>query len=336
MSKIVEYIKHTLRCNSFYKKHCQGRINSMRYWCMDLQVYLRQYSWRKDREVTGNTVYFIFDPTQKHPGMTDRVKVIVCCYWIAKQNGFDFKVVYDRPHRLSDYLGDNIVPWEAERSELSYSLQNSRLLSYNGSRPMPHLSKRVKQYHIWHYIGINILINNKIPDASRIWSECFNELFKPSPRLASAFQATGLVPRKYAAVHLRFVNALEHFEDGFFNAISPAEQLLLIDRCLAALADIRQQCHDLPLYVFSDSTRFLTVAREAGYLSLEGQIGHISFSNDSDTLLKAFLDSYAISQSAKAYRVLGGSMYDSTFPYYAAMMGGKDCLVYDIEKQETL
>lgn len=323
MKNFIDYIKHVLRSNSFYKRYFQGNINALRYFIKDLKIYFRHYTLRKDFEVTGNTVYFVFDPTQKHPGMTDRIKVIVCCYWIAKQNEFDFKIIYDQPHLLSDYLSENLVLWKADRSELSYSLQNSRLLSYNGSLEVPRLSKKVKQYHILHYIGINILLNNQIPDAERLWTECYNELFKPSPRLAEAFAATKLVPGSYASVHLRFVNALEHFEDGFYNSISPEEQKILIEKCLSALKDIQQKCEGLPLYVFSDSNRFLTIAREAGYLSLDGQIGHVSFVNNEDALLKTFLDLYAISQSAQVFRVLGSPLYNSTFPYYGALMGGK-------------
>lgn len=334
MSQIKKHIEHALRTNSFYKKHLQGRINAMRYFAKDLKVCLKHYHWGKDREVSGNTVYFIFDPTQSHPGMTDRVKVIVCCYWIAKQNGFDFKVVYDQPHRLSDYYQEADVPWIADRSELSYSLQNTRLLSYNGSAAVPRLDKRVRQYHIWHYIGINLLYTNHIPEASMQWARCFGELFRPAPQLQQAFVATGLQPRQYAAVHFRFVNALGQFEVGYYNALNQEEQQQLIDRCLLALSRIQEQCGKLPLYVFSDSARFIAIAREQGYQSLEGNIGHVSFSNDSSTLLKAFLDSYAISQSAVAYRILGGPMYDSTFPFYAALMGGKHCHIYNIETEQ--
>lgn len=333
MSRLIEYIEHTLRTNPFYVKYIQRRVNHWRYCMKDLKVYCRQYRWKRDREVAGNTVYFVFDPTQKHPGMTDRLKVIVCCYWVAKQNGFDFKVVYDQPHRLSDYYSEGDVHWIAERDELSYSLQNSRLLSYNGSAAVPRLDKRVKQYHIMHYIGINILYTNQIPDASMQWSRCFEQLFRPSVRLQQAFETTGLQLRRYAAVHFRFVNALEHFEDGYFNALSAEEQQQLIDRCLLALKRIEAQCEGLPLYIFSDSSRFIGIAREHGYQSLEGHVGHVSFSNDTDTLLKAFLDSYAISQSAVSFRVLGGALYNSTFPFYAALMGGKPCRIYNIETE---
>lgn len=334
MSQLRKHIEHLLRTNTFYKKHLQGRINAMRYWAKDLRVISRHYRWRKDHEVSGNTVYFIFDPSQKHPGMTDRVKVIVCCYWIAKQNGFDFKVVYDQPHRLSDYYTQAEVPWIADRSELSYSLQNTRLLSYNGSAAVPKLDKRVRQYHIWHYIGINLLYTNHVPEASMQWAQCFAELFRPAPQLQQAFNHTGLQPRQYAAVHFRFVNALEHFEDGYYNAMSAEEQQQLIDRCLQALLRIKEQCAGLPLYVFSDSTRFIKIALDHGYQSLEGNVGHVSFSNDSSTLLKAFLDSYAISQSAMAFRVLGGPMYDSTFPFYASLMGGRHCHIYNIDTEQ--
>lgn len=323
MINIVDYIKHTLRGNSFYKQFLQGKVNAIRYSIKDVKEYLRYYSIRKDFEVSGNTVYFVFDPSRNHPGMTDRVKVIVCCYWIAKINGFDFKIIYDQPHRLSDYLSENLVAWKADRSELSYSLQNSRLLSYNGSLKVPHLSKHVKQYHIYNYIGINILLYNQVPDAERIWTDCFNELFMPSPRLAEAFAATGLVPGHYISAHLRFVNALEHFEEGYYNSLSSKEQNTLIEKCLSVLKTIQMANEDLPLYVFSDSRRFLIIAKETGYHCLDGQIGHVSFVNDENTLLKTFLDLYAISQSAKVFRVLGGPLYDSTFSYYAALMGGK-------------
>lgn len=334
MSQLIKHIEHTLRTNPYYVKHVQGRVNQLRYAVKDWKVCCQKYHWKKDRELTGNTVYFIFDPTQKHPGMTDRLKVIVCCYWVAKQNGFDFKVIYDTPHRLSDYYDEGVVHWKAERDELSFSLQNSRLLSYNGSAAVPKLDKRVKQYHIWHYIGINVLYTNHVPEASMQWAKCFDELFRPAELLRQAYAETGLKAGCYAAVHFRFVNALGQFEEGYYNALGAQEQQQLIDRCLAALLRIKAECGGMPLYVFSDSARFIDIAREQGYQNLEGSIGHVSFSNDRETLLKAFLDSYAISQSAVSFRVLGGALYNSTFPFYAALMGGKPCRIYNIETEQ--
>lgn len=121
-------------------------------------------------------------------------------------------------------------------------------------------------------------------------------------------------------MHLRFVNALEHFEDGFSNSITKEEQEKLIQDCLKTLAEI-QHNHKEPLVLFSDSNIFIEKARQKGYRSLQGKIGHISFKNNAETELKTFLDFYAISQSKKVYTIVKPHMYTTVFSYYAAIIG---------------
>lgn len=149
----LEKIKYILRGSRYYRKYFQTTVNSLRYYFRNLHYYWQLYSFKKDREVSGNTLYFIIDPNIKHPGLVDRFKAIVGLFYVAKINGFDFKVIFNHPFKLEEYLSVNKYNWIANQSELSYSLQNVRLIPYNGSGKIPRLSKTIKQYHVYCYIG---------------------------------------------------------------------------------------------------------------------------------------------------------------------------------------
>ena len=68
----LEKIKYILRGSQYYRKYFQTTVNSLRYYFRNLHYYWQLYSFKKDREVSGNTLYFIIDPNIKHPGLVDR------------------------------------------------------------------------------------------------------------------------------------------------------------------------------------------------------------------------------------------------------------------------
>ena len=228
----LEKIKYILRGNRYYRKYFQTTVNSIRYYFRDLHYYWQKYSLKKDREVLGNTLYFIIDPDIKHPGLVDRFKAIVGLFYVAKVNGFDFKIIFNHPFDLEEYLSVNKYNWIANQSELSYSLQNVRLIPYNGSGKIPKLHKTIKQYHVYCYIGYDIISSNHILNAESVWRNLFLELFKPSQALNECLNCCNLNDSGYIAVHLRFVNALENFEKDQFNTLTEDEQENLIQRCL--------------------------------------------------------------------------------------------------------
>lgn len=96
----LEKIKYILRGSQYYRKYFQTTVNSLRYYFRNLHYYWQLYSFKKDREVSGNTLYFIIDPNIKHPGLVDRFKAIVGLFYVAKINGFDFKVIFNHPFKL--------------------------------------------------------------------------------------------------------------------------------------------------------------------------------------------------------------------------------------------
>lgn len=319
----MEKIKYILRGSRYYRKYFQTSVNSMRYYFRNLHYYWHSYSLKKDREVSGNTLYFIIDPNIKHPGLVDRFKAIVGLFYVAKESGFDFKIIFNHPFRLENYLSVNKYNWIADQSELSYSLQNVRLIAYNGSGKIPKLRKTIKQYHVYCYIGYDIISSNHILNAESVWRNLYLELFKPSQALNECINSCNLEISGYIAVHLRFVNALENFEEDQFNTLTKVRQENLIQRCLKGIKQIIDQNKNTKVVIFSDSKVFLERVKVLPVIVLEGKVGHISFvENSHEVAMKTFVDFYEISNASRVIRILAPEMYNTVFSYYAAVVGG--------------
>lgn len=272
MKTMIKRIKAYFRKSPYYVKYCQCSVNNFRYSIRNLKFYLSNFKFDSNgRKVLpdGNTLYFILDPKLKHPGLTDRLKAITCMYYVAKINGFKFKLIFESPFRLSDYLDCNKVDWVGSVADVSYSYPSSKMYAYNGMAKMPHLTKSVRQYICYYYIGKNILEYNHLDNWEKTWADCFHDLFKPSVFLLAEIEKYGFLPKTYISVHLRFVNALESFEDGYYNSLAVAEQESLIDKCLKCLQRIKAKSN-LPLLIFSDSNRFLAICKKNGYNILGG------------------------------------------------------------------
>ncbi|GHT05552.1 hypothetical protein FACS189440_21720 [Bacteroidia bacterium] len=327
MKQLWQKIKHYLRNNPFYIKHFQIPINNGRYFVRDCSYYFKKYTLKKDKSVQGNTLYFIIDPDRSHPGLVDRFKAIVGCYYIAQQSGFDFKLIFDHPFKLRTYLQPNVCDWYAEPDSLSYSLQNSKILSYNGFE-IPKLNKKYRQYHVYNYIGYDILRSNKLPDFNALWGTLYRELFFPEKRVIQAIESLGIVENSYIAIHLRFINALGMIEEGHFNLLSSEEDKeALILRCIAGIKKIIADYPDKKVLIFSDSSLFLERIKQSKLpvIILDGEPGHISYvkNNPDDVVMKTFIDFYMMSRASKIIAIRAPEMFSSNFSDYAALVGNK-------------
>ena len=285
-----------------------------------------------------NVFFFVIAPEIKHPGLADRLKAIIDCYNIAKMNGYQFKIIFKIPFRLEDYLVPNSVEWVAEPDELKYSMGGTRFfnelnfLTEDSWKGRTRLAPG-KEYHCYSYVG-----NRQpriFPESGYDWSLLYHELFRPAPRLQQAIEACGYPERSYVAVHLRFVNALENFEEVtcYDNALRTEEEKnALICRCKQGLMRIKRENGDCRILVFSDSKRFLD---SLGDIPVEvlchDNVGHISFGSDGDTTLKTFIDLYMIARAKKVYRIDAPELYGwSCFAVTGALMGGVDCLTVKV------
>ena len=281
-----------------------------------------------------NTFFFVIAPNIKHPGLADRMKAIINCYNIAKLNGYDFRIVFKIPFRLEDYLQPNKVDWMADYGDLNYSIRGTKFfneMDFLTEDSWVGRTKLVKnrEYHCYSYIGNRQ--PKTFPESGYEWSNLFGELFRPTPRLQSAIDACGYDGDSYVAVHLRFVNALENFEEVSCcdNALhTEKEKTALINRCKQGLLRIKEENGDCHVLVFSDSKRFLDSLTDIPVEVLNhDNIGHVSYEGNDDATLKTFLDLYMIARAKKVYRIDAPELYAwSGFALTGAMIGGKDFL----------
>ncbi len=268
-----------------------------------------------------NVLYFVFDPSIEHPGVADRLKAIIALYNTAKKNGYKFKFYYKDPFSLSDYLAPK-TDWMMEWNDLEYSILDTKIINecnWRATKPF----KRNKQYHCYCYAGNDIPW--KFNDTGYKWSDLFNELFVPSDRLENAYQQLDIEGLKYISVQLRFVNALEKFENSFFNnhLDTEEERQALIKKCKDGIKGIINENTELPVYVFSDSKVFLDSLSDLPVRVLEHEsIAHVSFISNKDAQLKTFLDLYVMSKSQAIYRIKAKELYNwSCFALLASRMG---------------
>lgn len=299
--------------------------NTIIYFKYDLKYFLHNCRYYRKlglkRAKERNVLYFLFDPSMHHPGIADRLKGVIALYNAAKKSDYRFKFYYKDPFSLSDYLAPKI-DWDMEWNDLEYSIFDTKIINECNWRAIKPFKKN-KQYHCYCYAG------NDIPwrfeDTGYKWSDLYNELFVPSERLENAYQQLGIEGLKYVSVQLRFVNALEHFENSFFDnhLDTEEERIALINKCKDGIKEIIDENPGLPVYVFSDSKVFLDSLSDLPVRVLDHDtIAHVSFVKNKDAQLKTFLDLYVMSKSQAIYRIKAKELYNlSCFALLASRMG---------------
>lgn len=284
-----------------------------------------------------DTFFFVISPKAKHPGLADRLKAIIDCYNVAKMNGYKFRIVFKEPFALEDYLAPNKVDWVADYEDLHYVLGRTRfydemkLITEDDWKGRTNLRSGM-EYHCYAYVGNRQ--PRTFPESGYLWTDLFQELFKPSQRLATAldgYKSIGGSKHGYIAVHLRFVNALDNFEEVscYDNTLQSEEaKQQLIERCKEGIMHIRHRHGDMPVMVFSDSKRFLDSLTDLPVIVLDSKnIGHISFGSNDDTTLKTFIDFMMMARAKTIYRIDAPELYAwSGFACVAASAGGVDFL----------
>lgn len=277
-----------------------------------------------------DTFYFVIDPHLRHPGLADRLKAIINAYNEAKKNGLKFKIVYKTPFLLEEYLlpasKDN--NWIASYDDLEYKVGKTKFV--NETKKWHLKASKGKQYHCYSYTGD--IVPEVFSNSGWRWDELFSELFIPNEEIRQAVEATGLKPKQYNAIHLRFVNALENFEEGYCNSLETEEEKLrLINKCKCGIMDIVKSSRKEgveKIVVFSDSARFLGALSDIPVITLDSSsIGHISFSNAHDQVVKTFVDFFVISRAKRVYSIRTDEMYQSScFAVCAARAGNAEFL----------
>jgi hypothetical protein len=280
------------------------------------------------------TVIFYIDPKRKYPGFVDILKAIIGCYYIAKENGYQFKIYFEKPFLLSKFLepADPINDWSLSEKQINRINKlpiSVGLLNYHGIGKIPKLHKEI--YQVRNFIGWNILQRNHIDNWCSLWNRLYNELFKPSNFLQSAINGLGVNENEYIAVHIRFVNALELSEPDYpQKPLGEKDKERLINSCIKKVKAIETR-ENINAIVFSDSNLFLKRSLDCNVSVLNGNVGHITYNHSDGVVLKMFLDLYAIARSKKVFSLRGTHLYASAFPLYGSVIGGKEFEIIELQ-----
>lgn len=314
-------------------------INNMNikmiYLKYDIKYFLKNIKYycklRLCEAKNKNTLYFVFEPTSGHPGLADRMKAIIRLYNAAKKNEMGFKVFFETPFKLDDYFRfrkNNTLKLD----ELEYSISDTRIINECNWHEIPKLNNS-KQYHCYNYAGNDMPW--EFPDTGYKWHELFQELFEPSDKLIKVYESLNLPKTDYITIQLRFVNALDNFEavsccDNALN--SESEKQILIEKCKRGIQNIIDKNPNTPVYVFSDSKRFLDLLSDMDVRVLSyGNVGHSGFVRDDTSQMRTFVDLLVMSRSKAIYRIKAKELYNlSCFALLASRMNNVKFIDVDL------
>lgn len=279
----------------------------------------------KPSNIEANTIVFYMDPNRKYPGFVDILKAIIGSYYIAKVNGYKFKIYFDTPFQLSKYLSpsksNNWTLSATEKADIDKLNISIGLMDYYGIGEIPNLEK--KRYQVRNFIGWNILQRNNMPNWEIQWHKLYHELFQPSVYLQKHLVGYNIKENEFIAIHIRFVNALNLAEPDYPQIpLNDDEKENLISRCILKIKEL-ESIENCKAIVFSDSTFFLSRCRDMGIRVLIGNVGHITYNQNAEIVLKMFIDLNLIALAKKVYSIRNNNLYASAYPFYGSIIGGK-------------
>jgi hypothetical protein len=276
-------------------------------------------------------------------GLADRLRGMVCMYYVARTAGLDYKIHMTFPSRLENYLVPNEYDWTIKDDEIAYTTRYTLVyypayldgtskfrVSEDTVKPLASKIKKIIGTRKQLFIGSNRWL------PWQYYSGLFEELFKPSPALQKLldFQFRQIhADKPYISATFRFQELLNDFkEDAVMFSLTPLGRESLLNRCLEHLEEIHSENPDKTVLVTSDSITFLNRAKELPYTYVYAEkIYHLGVqateSGGGDPYMKSFVDYFMLANSSKVYLIVDGYMYESGFPYTAAMTHNQEYII---------
>lgn len=270
----------------------------------------------------------LFDGKIKNGGLADRLRGIISIYEICKKTNCEFKIIFNHPFVLSQFLEPNTINWLMEQDDLSFNTKKTDICYIETLAGTQYEAKMQKEWFTKelskNYSEFHIRTNAFFSYYSN-YSELFHELFKISPRLQRQIDVQKeILGVHYLSASFRFLNLLNDFNEPFGRkkVLDENEKKSLVKSNLEQLEILHKKNPNRKILVNSDSTTFLNKAAELDFVyTIPGNITHIDGNNCSDEYLtyeKTFLDFFMIANAERIYLMRTGLMYNSGYPYAAS------------------
>lgn len=294
-------------------------------------VPLKEY--RKDLPISTynrKRVVYICDKKISNCGLADRLKGIISIYEICCELNYDFKILFNFPFTLTDFLIPNSHNWYITYKDLNYNPENTDICyiySIAGTKNealrqkawfMKEFKKNYNEFHI--RTNARIFDDNKFPIL-------FKRLFKLSERLHTSVDTQlRILGTNYISTSFRFMNLLNDFNETDIQecCLSELQKKELIEQNISQLERLHRKHPNMIILVNSDSITFLSEAKRLKYVYIiPGNITHIDGKNETDAYEnyeKTFLDFFMIANAQKIYLLRTGKMYKSGYPGIASLI----------------
>lgn len=282
----------------------------------------QKYYTNSNQRMRDTSVICIVSGWFNNGGLTDRINGIISAYYAAEKSGRKFKLLFDEPFNLTDYLIPNKVDWHINTNDIIYGVNSKPIFLRAFNRCMSaRLEQLVKIAKHYNHKQLHVFTNVVCAD-NEIYHKYFHRLFKPSERLDELIKLElKRIGERYISVTFRFQQLLGDFQEGNFPTLATKEALKLINDCVLSLEYIHLQNNDKIIVVTSDSITFLNIVKKFEYVKIiPGKVVHMQYDNNKDFLVhaKAFVDLYVIANAEKIYLVVNPPMHDSGFPKFAS------------------
>ena len=278
-------------------------------------------------------VVCIYDGMTKNGGLADRLRGIISVYGLCKELEIDFKLIFNSPFKLSNFLIPNKVNWEIQDTELNYNTSITDIcyivtllgteFETNKQRQWfkKEFCKKYKEYHVRTNAQFSYYED---------FACLFDELFKFSPKLKTSIdKQKAILSDNYISTSFRFMNLLDDFNEisGVNTVLSNAEKETLIAKSIEQLEFLHNKYPAMRILVNSDSKTFLHETKKLDYVYvIPGNITHIDGDNNCneyENYEKTFLDFFMIANAEKIYLLRTGQMYNSGYPFAASKIYNK-------------
>lgn len=284
-------------------------------------------------------VCIMFDGRIHQAGLADNLRGMVAIYNICKEKDVDFKIFYNYPFELLDFLIPNEYNWQL--------LDNQKIYSKNEAVDVVCMSKgylfgkinaMLQERYIFHKLfdskATLIRLYSNIQYMGNNYSRDFLHLFKPSALLQNEIEKQQLlIGGKYVSASFRFANLLGDIQDTYGIELKKSQKVELIESCKKAIVKIFNNNNVDKVLVTSDSNSFISELSEMDFVYvIPGKPGHLGYNGDYEVVLKTFLDMYMIALAEKVYMVRTEQMYKSGFAKNASFIYNKPFEEYFIEE----
>lgn len=294
-----------------------------------LKIYLHLLKSIGFSKPNQATIIVCFDGVVSHGGLLDRLKGVISFYEVAKKKNMDFKIHFNHPFKLSDFLEPNEVNWAMDNLKFN-PFQDKVLYLMNDFQVNPlELIRASKNKKYFVYCNVDYLktIHPEFSDLeiNKTWRNNYDQLFKKSALLEKELEK--LPQEKNIVCHTRFTTLMGDFADTTSSVLNDDEKSILANKIIEKLNVISRENSELPIYVLSDSVVFLNVIKEkTNFKTLSGTPKHVDVKSDSSSVqehLKTFTDFYFLSKGEQVFLLKIDKMYNSGFSKYAAIIGDK-------------